>query len=153
MSLTQTPSFPLSDRLLLTIRTFNSWLVNYSAQTPTIIKTRHCHMKDCLNTSLRFRLAKDDSRQVDPLCLEARNPDLAVGWFSFIQICLFFVFFVPYWLIQSWRFASFSSISEAYVQLDPHEFQLYKTPAEITYTLLGCLIPWCYCFIVTYVYI
>ena len=41
--------------------------------------------------------------------------------------------------------------SEAYVQWDPHAFQLYKTPAEITYTLLGCLVPWCYCFVVTYV--
>ena len=41
--------------------------------------------------------------------------------------------------------------SEAYVQWDPHAFQLHKTPTEITYTLLGCLVPWCYCFVITYV--
>ncbi len=41
--------------------------------------------------------------------------------------------------------------AEAYVQMDPHAFQLHKTRTEITYTLLGCLVPWCYCFIVTYV--
>ncbi len=43
--------------------------------------------------------------------------------------------------------------SEAYVHWDPRAFQMHKTRAEITYTLLGCVIPWSYCFVVTYVYI